>query len=130
ITSAAERRRSTKFETCVLYADVCDYTAHLISNEAQTIEEIIRTRRLITDLIGQHGGHIVDRSGDSVLACFKHCGAAVECAISIQTRLVASAPPASNRRYRQIRIGIASGEVLRRHREIYGKVVTDAARLQ
>jgi class 3 adenylate cyclase len=75
----------------------------------------------------EHSGHEVDHAGDGFFVVFDAAGDAIDCAVSIQRRLL------TNRRLHgyapQVRIGIHVGEVHGSDSAVRGAAVHRAARL-
>ncbi len=116
--------------TAILSADVEGYSRLMGEDEACTIRTLTAYRKVITTLIQQHRGRVVDSPGDNLLAEFASAVSAVEGAVAIQQELKrrnADLPPNRQMVYR---IGINVGEVLVEGERIYGDGVNIAARLE
>ena len=116
--------------TAVLSADAVGYSRLMAEDEAATVKTIATYREIISTLIKQHRGRVVDSPGDNVLAEFSSVVDAVECAVEIQENLnVRNAALTQNRRM-EFRIGINLGEVIEDENRIYGDGVNIAARIE
>lgn len=73
-------------------------------------------------------GHVVKTQGDSVMAVFADPAAAVGCAISVQRTLLDWEPSAELPSIR-VRVGLHTGEAIRRGRDFFGVNVAIAARV-
>ena len=71
----------------IIAADVAGYSRLMSTDEAGTMQTLCAYRRLMDDLIMQHGGRIVNTAGDSVLAEFASIFDAVECSVKVQIKL-------------------------------------------
>jgi class 3 adenylate cyclase len=71
----------------ILAADVAGYSRLMSTDEAGTLRKLAAYRRLMGELIAQHGGRIANTAGDSVLAEFPNIVDAVECSIAVQLKL-------------------------------------------
>src|SRR4029434_1758420 len=80
--------------------------------------------------IARHHGRVFKIMGDGLLAEFGSVVHAVECAVSLQRRLVELQVNAQEDRRVQVRIGINLGEVIVEGDDRYGEGVNIAARLQ
>src|SRR3546814_1730309 len=75
-----ERRLSA-----ILAADVSGYSRLVCLDETDTFRRLKALRaEVLEPLVAGHDGHIVDYSGDGVLADFPNIVRAVECALAIQ----------------------------------------------
>jgi adenylate cyclase len=116
--------------TAILSADVKGYSLLMADDEFHTIQTLKTYRRLMSDLIGQHSGRVVDNPGDNLLAEFSSAVDAVECAVQIQGMLKKeNAKFVANKRL-QFRIGINIGDVVQDGDRIYGSGVNVAARIE
>ena len=71
----------------ILSADVKGYSRLIREDELGTIRTLNAYKELMTNLIQQHHGRVVDAPGDNVLAEFGSVVDAVECAVEIQKEL-------------------------------------------
>jgi adenylate cyclase len=89
----------------ILSADVKDYSGLMRDDEASTVRTLNDYRELMTTLIQQHHGRVVDSPGDNVLAEFASVVDGVQAAVAIQKELKArNAKLAANRKM-EFRIG-------------------------
>jgi adenylate cyclase len=58
-------------------------------DEAATVNTLTTYREIMTDLIKQHRGRVIDSPGDNLLAEFTSVVDAVQCAVSVQKELQA-----------------------------------------
>ena len=68
----------------ILSADVKGYSLLMADDEAFTIKTLKVYRNIMSDLIKQHNGRVVDSPGDNVLADFASVVDAVTCATEVQ----------------------------------------------
>jgi adenylate cyclase len=114
----------------ILSADVEGYSRLMGDDEEATILTLTSYRKVMTALIQQHGGRVVDSPGDNLLAEFASAVDAVQGAVAIQRELKtrnAALPP---HRQMEYRVGINVGDVLVEGERIYGDGVNIAARLE
>ena len=116
--------------TAILSADAVGYSRLMAEDEAATVKTIATYREIISSLIKQHRGRVVDSPGDNVLAEFSSVVDAVQCAVAAQNEFrIRNAELAENRRM-EFRIGINLGDVIDEDDRIYGDGVNIAARLE
>jgi class 3 adenylate cyclase/TolB-like protein len=114
----------------ILSADVEGYSRHISQNDIATVQTLNAYRKIMTTRIRQHRGEVIDSPGDNVLAFFPSVMGAVQCAVEIQRELkVRNAELPAERRL-QYRIGINSGDVIKREDGSYGDGINIAARVE
>jgi adenylate cyclase len=99
-------------------------------DELATIETLKKYRILISSLIEQFRGRVVDSPGDNVLAEFGSVVDAVECAVKIQEELKKENDEFPESRRMEFRIGVNLGDVVEDGERIYGEGVNIAARIE
>jgi adenylate cyclase len=116
--------------TAILSADAVGYSRLMAEDEPATVKTIASYREIMTSLIKQHRGRVVDSPGDNLLAEFSSVVDAVQCAVAVQNEFQThNAELAENRRM-EFRIGINLGDVIDEEDRIYGDGVNVAARLE
>lgn len=106
----------------ILFTDIVGSTEHL-----RTVGDFAWRLKLeehyqITDeKVREYGGHIVEKTGDGVVAVFDAPGRAIECGLSLS--------PALSRLALSIRTGLHTGELERDGTKIYGIAVHTAQRV-
>ena len=116
--------------TAVLSADAVGYSRLMAEDEAATVKTIASYREIMSTLVKQHRGRVVDSPGDNILAEFASVVDAVQCAVAVQNEFeTRNAELAENRRM-EFRIGINLGDVIDEEDRIYGDGVNIAARLE
>ncbi len=116
--------------TAILSADVEGYSRLMQEDEALTIRTLEDSKELITNLIRQYHGRVVDAPGDNLLAEFASVVDATECAIKIQEELKGRNAELPKNRRMEFRIGINLGDVIVEGKRIYGDGVNIAARIE
>jgi len=123
-------QKVTRKLRAILSADVKGYSLLMADDEVHTIQTLKSHRQIMSDLIQQHSGRVVDNPGDNLLAEFGSAVDAVECAVEVQKKL-----KKENARYvednrLEYRIGINIGDVVQDGDRIYGSGVNVAARIE
>jgi len=124
-TEGFKRKLTTLFS-----ADVAGYSRLMGQDEAATVETITTYREVMSVLIKQHRGRVVDSPGDNLLAEFSSVVDAVQCAVAAQKELKARNAELREDRRMEFRIGINLGDVIEEEDRIYGDGVNIAARLE
>ncbi len=114
----------------ILSADVKGYSRLMGDDELATVRTITSYREIITALVEEHRGRVVDSPGDNLLAEFASAVDAVECSARIQDRLGQENAVLPDHRRMEFRIGINVGDVIVDGDRIYGDGVNIAARLE
>ena len=116
--------------SAILSADVVGYSRLMGNNEEATVRAITAFRELMTNLINEHGGRVVDAKGDNLLAEFTSVVGSCQCAVEIQKELKSRNAELPKHRRMAFRIGINLGDVIEEDEAIYGDGVNIAARLE
>jgi adenylate cyclase len=116
--------------TAILSADVKGYSRLMGEDDAATVRTLTAHRALMTSLVQQHRGRIVDSPGDNLLAEFVSVVNAVQCAVEIQRELKVRNAEAPEQRKMEFRIGVNLGDVIVEDERLYGDGVNIAARLE
>ena len=122
--------RARRKLSAILSADVKGYSRLMGEDELSTIETLKKYRELMSTLIQQFNGRVVDSSGDNLLAEFGSVVDAVECAVKIQEELKAKNSELPESRRMEFRIGVNLGDVIKEGDRIYGDGVNIAARIE
>ncbi|HEY7709346.1 MAG TPA: adenylate/guanylate cyclase domain-containing protein, partial [Candidatus Entotheonella sp.] len=114
----------------ILSADVQGYSRLMGEDEEVTILTLMAYREVMTDLIEDYRGRVVDTPGDNLLAEFASVVDATQCAVAIQEELQRRNAQLPANRNMAFRIGINLGDVVVEGDRIYGEGVNLAARLE
>jgi adenylate cyclase len=98
--------------TTIFGADVAGFSRLMSEDEAATVQTPTRYWEIMTELIRQHRGRMVDSPGDNVLAEFTSVVDAVQCAVSVQKEFQARDAELPEDRRIEFRIGINLGDVI------------------
>ena len=116
--------------SAIMSADVKGYSRLMGEDEEATVRTITAHRGMMTALIEQNGGRVVDSPGDNLLAEFSSVVDATQCAVEIQKVLKAKNDELPENRRMEFRIGINLGDVIQEGDRIYGDGVNIAARIE
>ena len=114
----------------IFSADVKDYSRLMRDDETATVRTLNAYREVMTKLIRQHHGRVVDSPGDNLLAEFASVVDGVQAAVAIQKELKALNTKLTASRKMEFRIGINLGDIIEEGDRIYGDGVNIAARLE
>ena len=99
----------------ILSADVTGYSRLTQDDEAATFKTLEAYKQIISDLMSQHRGRVVD---------------AVQCEVATQKELQARNEELAENHRMQFRIGVNLGDVIEEETRIYGDGVNTTARLE
>jgi TolB-like protein/class 3 adenylate cyclase len=114
----------------ILSADAVGYSRLMQEDEGSTIRILEDSKKLMSELIEQFKGRVVDAPGDNLLAEFGSVVDAAECAVKIQKDLKTKNAELPDNRRMEFRIGINLGDVVEEADRIYGDGVNIAARIE
>jgi adenylate cyclase len=120
----------TRKLAAILSADVAGYSRLMGDDEEATVLILTVYKEVMTSLIRQHHGRVVDAPGDNLLAEFPSVVGAVACAVEMQKELKARNAALPENRRMEFRIGINLGDVIKEKAKIFGDGVNIAARLE
>lgn len=127
---SSETGKLTRKLRAILSADVKGYSLLMADYEAHTIGTLKKYRSLMSDLIQQHSGRVVDNPGDNLLAEFSSAVDALEAAVQIQNKLKKENAKFVEEKRLQFRIGVNIGDIVHDGGRIYGSGVNVAARIE
>jgi TolB-like protein/class 3 adenylate cyclase len=116
--------------SAILSADVEGYSRLMGEDEELTVHTLTAYREIMSSLIQQYRGRVIDSPGDNLLAEFSSVVDAVQCGVEIQQVLKARNAGLPENRRMQFRIGVNLGDVIEEGERIYGDGVNIAARVE
>ncbi|MBN1833061.1 MAG: adenylate/guanylate cyclase domain-containing protein [Deltaproteobacteria bacterium] len=116
--------------SAILSADVVGYSRLMGEDEVSTVRTLESYRKVMSDLIEQFRGRVVDSPGDNLLSEFSSVVDAVQCAVEIHEVIRAKNEDLPEDRRMLFRIGVNLGDVIEEGNRIYGDGVNIAARLE
>lgn len=122
--------RTRRKLAAIFSADVRGYSRLMEEDELATVKTLKKYREVISSLVNQYRGRVVDSPGDNILAEFGSVVDAVESAAEIQKELKIKNTELPENRRMQFRIGINLGDVIEEGERIYGNGVNVAARIE
>ena len=114
----------------ILSADVKGYSRLMGEDEEGTIRTLNTYKEVMSNLIQQQRGRVVDAPGDNVLAEFGSVVDAVRCAVEIQRELKNRNAKLPENKRMEFRVGVNLGDVVEEGEKIFGDGVNTAARLE
>jgi class 3 adenylate cyclase len=124
------QERTKRKLAAILSADVKGYSRLMADDEEATVNTINAYREVMTNLIQDHNGRVLDAKGDNVLAEFASVVDAVRCSVEVQKEFKTRNEGLPDQRRMEFRIGVNLGDVIEEGETIYGDGVNVAARLE
>jgi class 3 adenylate cyclase len=113
----------------ILFTDIVDSTSLTQRMGDEAAMELLRLHdSVVRDALAASGGREIKHTGDGIMASFVSAAATVKCASQIQREISRRAREAKNSPI-QVRVGVAAGEPVERHNDLFGCTVQLAARL-
>ncbi|MGV7235497.1 MAG: adenylate/guanylate cyclase domain-containing protein [Nitrosomonadaceae bacterium] len=126
----SNEQKVTRKLRAILSADVKGYSILMADDEVHTIQTLKTYRQIMSGIITQHSGRVVDNPGDNLLAEFGSAVDSVEASVAIQNKLKKENARYVEDRKLQFRIGINIGDIVQDGDRIYGEGVNVAARIE
>ena len=127
----SKRMKSVRKLTTIFAADVAEYSRHISQNEDSALNQLHHLRKIMDDVIADHGGRIANTAGDSVIAEFGSPTECVRAAVQIQQRHKDHNETIKKELRLLYRIGINIGDVTQQDDgDLLGNGVNVAARLE
>jgi class 3 adenylate cyclase len=124
------RRESTQNLT-VFFIDIVGYTEKSTNVKPTDMMKLIKAfEDIVGNAIEEYQGRIVKKMGDAIMASFKSPVAATVAALTVQKKLAEYSSLKVGQEKIQARIGLNSGSVIRKGKDIFGPVVNVASRMQ
>ena len=124
------KRENSQFVT-VLFIDMAGYTEKSSDADSLSLMNLIQGfEEVVMPLVREYKGIIVKKLGDGILAVFKNPLNAVISALTIQERIKEKNTLTLEKEKFEVRIGLNTGEVIRKEGDIYGDVVNVASRME
>ena len=116
--------------TSIFSADAAGYSRLMGDDEAETVRTLTSYRSMISAIVKQYSGTVIDSPGDNLLAEFVSVVEAVQCSVAVQKEIEARNDELPEDRRMTFRIGINLGDVIYEEGRIYGDGVNIAARIE
>lgn len=113
----------------VLFTDIVgstDLTQRLGDEQAMGLLQV--HDRIVREALTAHGGREVKHTGDGIMASFVSAAAAIRCGVQVQKQLRAYSAAHPDVPL-QVRVGVAAGEPVEHHNDLFGSTVQLSARL-
>jgi len=123
-------QKVTRKLRAILSADVKGYSTLMTNDEVSTIQTLKEYRNIMSGIINEHSGNVVDMPGDNIMAEFSSVVNAVKSAVAIQKALKSKNDALPNEKRLEFRIGINIGDVVQDGNSLYGEGVNIAARIE
>jgi len=123
-------QKVTRKLRAILSADVKGYSRLMSEDDTHTIKTLKEYRSIITTIVNDHSGRVVDAPGDNMLAEFSSVINAVQSSVDIQNALKEKNADLPDNKRLAFRIGVNIGDVVQDGDSLYGDGVNIAARIE
>ncbi len=113
----------------ILFTDIVQSTSltQKLGDEA-AMELVTAHDKIVRDALADLGGREIKHTGDGIMASFVSAASAVKCASRVQREVAKHNTQKQDRSF-QVRAGVAAGEPVEHHNDLFGVTVQLAARL-
>src|SRR5687768_130034 len=118
-----ERKESSRHLAAILFTDIVGYTLMMQRDEELALASVRKHHEVLEKTIPEHDGEIYQYYGDGSMSIFSSATKAVQCALDIQTQMLAQPPV-------MVRTGIHIGEIYTEGGKIFGDGVNVASRIE
>jgi class 3 adenylate cyclase len=113
----------------ILFTDIVGSTSLTRKLGDEAAMEVLSVHdQIVRDALTESGGREIKHLGDGIMASFVSAAAAVKCASRVQRDVTKHCKQKQDRSF-QLRAGVAAGEPVERHNDLFGNTVQLAARL-
>jgi len=123
-------QKVTRKLSAILSADVKGYSLLMTNDEFTTIKTLKEYRKIMTEIVEEHSGRVVDAPGDNIMAEFSSVVNAIQCSVEIQKTLKDKNAELPDDKRLEFRIGVNIGDVVQDGENLYGEGVNIAARIE
>ena len=114
----------------IMFTDLVGYSELSQENEELAVELLERHRKIVREILPEHGGNEIKTIGDAFLIEFSSSIRAVKCAAEIQSRFFSYNNLQNKEKQIQLRIGIHLGDIMQDGDDIIGDGVNIASRIE
>ncbi|SVD62660.1 uncharacterized protein METZ01_LOCUS415514, partial [marine metagenome] len=114
----------------IMFTDIVGYSAMTNKDQEHALELLSTHDSIIEPIISQNGGKIIKKIGDSIFAEFLNPQDSIHTAQKIQSNLKKRNSVCSKQDHIQIRIGLHTGEVIRKDDDLFGHDVNLCSRIE
>ena len=114
----------------IMFTDLVGYSELSQENEELAVDLLERHRKIVREILPEHGGNEIKTIGDAFLIEFSSSIRAVKCAAEIQSRFFSYNNLQNKEKQIQLRIGIHLGDIMQDGDDIIGDGVNIASRIE
>lgn len=114
----------------VMFTDMRGFTAETSKRSRESINKLLEAHENLTrNVVTSHGGKIIKNLGDGYLIVFESPTNALLAAEELQKRVVQDNEGLSGKEKFQLKVAIASGDVIVKNDDVFGEPVNTSARV-
>jgi len=119
-----------KSNTTIMFTDIVGYSAMINKDQNHALNLLATHDKIIEPIIEDFNGSIIKKIGDAIFAEFPQSENSVQSAIKIQEKLNSRNLISKPIDKITIRIGLHTGEVIRRDKDLFGHAVNLCSRIE
>ncbi len=121
---------SDRIKSTIMFTDIVGYSVMASKNQDHALKLLSTHDTIIEPIIAQNGGSVIKKIGDSIFAEFPNSKVSVHAAQEIQTKLKKRNSICNINDKIEIRIGLHTGEVIRKDDDLFGHDVNLCSRIE
>jgi len=114
----------------IMFTDIKDYSKKMNEDEINAFRLLSKHNKMMTKMIKEYNGNIIEIIGDAFLVTFDSAVDAVECGVNIQNVFTDYNTDTDDKNKLEIRMGIHIGDIIIYEGKIKGDAVNIAARIE
>ena len=116
--------------TTIMFTDIVGYSAMINKDQNHALQLLATHDEIIEPIIKEFSGSIIKKIGDAIFAEFPQSENSIQSAIKIQKKLIARNLISKPIDKITIRIGLHTGKVIRKDKDLFGHAVNLCSRIE
>ena len=116
--------------TAMMFTDIVGYSSMISKDQKHALKLLEMHDKIVDPIIEQNKGKIIKKIGDAIFAEFADSSSCIQSAITIQNALFDRNKVSSKKDLITIRIGLHSGNVIRKDNDLFGHDVNLCSRIE
>ena len=120
---------SKNSQSTIMFTDIVGYSAMINKDENHALQLLETHDKIIEPIIAHYKGNIIKNIGDAIFAEFPDARSGMNTAIEIQSTLVSRNAISEKNDLIRIRIGLHTGDVIRKDNDLFGHDINICSRI-
>lgn len=121
---------SKNSQSTIMFTDIVGYSAMINKDENHALQLLETHDKIIEPIIAHYKGNIIKKIGDAIFAEFPDARSGMNTAIEIQSTLVSRNAISEKNDLIRIRIGLHTGDVIRKDNDLFGHDINICSRIE